>query len=119
MSKSSKKVFGFSIPFWILIIIGFILLIGYLESDKTEVSADSKFSQPWRSPGDEILGISKSLVKKEIRGCGEYYVRESKEDNGEYLVACTQDGQTWKYYLVWPRIEEVTGPLSDAFTPPR
>jgi hypothetical protein len=54
-----------------------------------------------------------TLGKNHITGCGEFYQKTSKTSQGEYAVACTHNpaGQLeWNLYLVWPAINEVTGP---------
>jgi hypothetical protein len=54
-----------------------------------------------------------TLGKNHISGCGEFYQKASKTSQGEYAVACTHNpsGQLeWNLYLVWPAINEVTGP---------
>lgn len=118
MHTTKDERLGFGLGTWILIVIGFILVIGYLVSDNTEQSADSKYHLPWSSSSSNITGITKTLIKNGIKGCGDLRIRTSKNEDSEYLVACSRDGVRWEYYLVWPNIGELTGPLSDEFTAP-
>lgn len=60
---------------------------------------------------DMNVGISRALVGKQIRGCGEYRYKESASTRSEYLVQCTRDGKNWVAYLVWTRTGAVTGPF--------
>jgi hypothetical protein len=46
------------------------------------------------------LGIEKSLVANNIRGCGEYRFRKNMTDNNDFLVKCTADGKNWVLYRV-------------------
>jgi hypothetical protein len=59
---------------------------------------------------DFHTAITQALVANNVRGCGEYKYRESRTDEGEYLVYCTQDGKTWTAYLVWASIKKIMGP---------
>ena len=89
-----------------LISIAFLNLAGCGNSLDTPLS--ERYSGSWQEDFD--LGITKTLVAKGVSGCGQYKFRESSKDRGEYLVYCTNDGNNWTAYLVWPNISEVTGP---------
>jgi len=79
-----------------------------------ECSVDSdigkRYPGPWRD--NMHVGISKTLVRNKIRGCGEYKYRASARDSGEYLVHCTADGKVWMAYLTWVPIQKVQGPFT-------
>lgn len=71
-------------------------------------SFSERYKGDWHSPrGDEFITIGRSLVKNNIGDCGEYYVRESSMDKGEYVVGCTNDGAHFNYYVVWTSTEKV------------
>ena len=68
------------------------------------------YSGPWGNPTTDVMT---TLAKNNVRGCGEFYQKASTTSPGEYAVACTHNpaGQLeWNVYLVWPAINEVTGP---------
>lgn len=82
-------------------------------------SPDSKFSASWESPSsDEIVSFGQILIKNNIEGCGEYQVKRKIDSKGEFLLACTSDGSTWSYYLVYQFTGKVIGPLNEPFTAP-
>ena len=45
------------------------------------------------------------MVNNNIRGCGEYYVKEVTPK--EYVVACTGDGKNWTYYVIWTNLDKI------------
>ncbi len=57
------------------------------------------------------VDISRTLVKNNVGGCGQYMFRASAFDRDEYMVHCSRDGSTWTAYIVWPSINKVQGPL--------
>jgi hypothetical protein len=74
----------------------------------SSIKANMEYATPWKtSYGSISIAISKALIKHNIMGCGEYYVRPSKNTHnskhliGEYLVACSSDGLYWQYYVVF------------------
>lgn len=73
-----------------------------------ELSLNERYPGPWREGFNQ--SITKTLAAKRVGGCGQYKYRKSARDGEEYLVYCTSDGRNWSAYLVWPAIEEVTGP---------
>lgn len=79
----------------------------------TSVSAYAIDMSEYRGPWIEEFNpqITKALIAKQIRGCGEYKYRENARHHSEYLVHCTADGKNWVAYLVWPKIKEVEGPF--------
>ncbi len=82
---------------------------GGQNSNNKELTINERYPMPWTDPGNaEMMKVSRSLVKNNITGCGEYYVRNSAVDDGECLVACTPDGENWNYYIVWYNIENVS-----------
>jgi len=103
------------------ILISTIVLFAFACGSSNQGDINSTYPEPWKDPtGEEYQKIGKALVKNNITGCGEYYVRLSAENKGEYLVACSRDGESWSYYLVWTGIDEVNGPYLDTIiTAPR
>lgn len=85
-------------------ILGILLLIMSCK----QPTFSERYKGNWRSPHDnEFITIGRSLVKYNIGDCGEYYVRESSMDKGEYVVGCTNDGSHFTYYVVWTSSEKV------------
>lgn len=82
-----------------------------------EISQD--YLGKWRS--DANSDIIRTLMSHSVRGCGEFYYKPSTWNNGEYLVYCTRDGETWSAYLVWPNIDRINGPSmpEPSISPPR
>lgn len=77
-------------------------------------SSSDKYPLPWRDASkDEFITIGRALIKNDIIGCGIYYVRKESSDNGSYLVACSEDGNRWLYYIVWVYTQNVMGPYVD------
>ena len=77
-------------------------------------SVNQIYPMPWRdTQGNEIATIGRALVKNNVKVCGQYVVRPSAQYKGEYLVACTPDGQKYVYFLVWVDTEVVNGPFDD------
>ena len=71
---------------------------------------EESYSGPWGNPTSDVMV---TLAKNGVMGCGEFYQKESKSDQGEYAVASnrTPSGEAaWELYLVWPQINQVTGP---------
>ncbi|OUL63696.1 hypothetical protein [Flavobacterium sp. AJR] len=91
----------------ILIVIGFFWILGkYSEESNTAINDRRTYETNWREPTNkELLTISKLMIKNNIKGCGEYHVKEI--ENGEYLIACTRDGKNWTYYIAWPNIDKI------------
>lgn len=90
----------------LLILLSFLAVTGCGKS--RDIPLSERYPGPWRE--DFNLGITKALASKDIRGCGQYKYRESRNDKGEYLVHCTRDGNNWTAYLVWANTGSVTGP---------
>ena len=72
-------------------------------------SGSARYPGPWRE--DLNVEITKTLVAKKVKGCGEYKYRETHRH--EYLVHCSRDGKNWIAYQVWPKIGEITGPHAE------
>ena len=72
------------------------------ENTATSVIDDNRtYEQSWRSPRDgEYLTIGRLMVKNNIKGCGEYHIKEI--ENSEFIIACSRDGENWTYYVAWP-----------------
>lgn len=100
-----------------LLLVSFLIFSVYAcgqSKKQKELTIDERYPKPWKEPnGQELLVISQTLIKKNVTGCGEYYLRKSSQDSGEYLIGCTSDGVNWSYYIIWPQIEDVMGPYTD------
>lgn len=67
----------------------------------------------WTSPSEgEILEITQTIVENKISGCGEYYLKAKNDNTKEFVLACTSDGDMYKYYIIWPTTKRIT-PISD------
>lgn len=64
-----------------------------------EFYGDKYYSEWTDQVNDDFFNISKTLNQNNITGCGEFYYIETKSN--EYIVACTRDGENFKYYAVW------------------
>lgn len=95
-----------AIGFAILILLSMISRIGNDRSDNENTnSVQDQYSSTWKS---EInIDITKSLVKNNVTGCGEFHYKQSKSQPSEYYVKCTSDGYNWTYYLVWTQTKKV------------
>jgi hypothetical protein len=95
----------------VLVLIGIIFWFLYPNrKPDPEITLVERYPAPWREEFD--VGITKTLISKGIRGCGQYKYRESSKDRNEYLVHCTGDGKLWVAYFVWSATERVMGPYS-------
>jgi hypothetical protein len=107
---------------YILIAFAIILVIGIVknltdESNATQIEND--YSSNWLSPSrGETSIISTTLMKNNVSGCGEFFIKKKKRSSSVYAVACTSDGKTFNYYLVWPKIDEVVHITDDGITKP-
>jgi hypothetical protein len=80
----------------------------------SKMTINEQYPEPWKDANSEQnIEIGQTLVKNNISGCGEYYIRPSSQNTNEYLVGCSSDGIIWKYYMVWPKIQNVMGPYID------
>jgi hypothetical protein len=72
------------------------------------------------SGGVEIVSLARVFVSNNINGCGIFYVKNV--DSGKYLVACSDDGETWQYYITWPDLNEIysaNDEMLTKLTPPK
>lgn len=86
----------------ILSVIIFVFIIGNLGiGNNSNVIEDTRtYDTDWRMPYTSELGeIGRIMVKNNIKVCGEYHVKEV--ESGEYVIACTPDGEKWYYYVVY------------------
>lgn len=72
----------------------------------------SQSCTPTKTTKNEIatnpeIEISKVLASNGITGCGEFNYSLNSGQNSEYTVTCTWDGQNWKTYTVWTKINRV------------
>lgn len=103
-------------PFtWVVTVLFGLLLLAYifqgLQPGGHSPTKVERFPGPWQER-IKGTGIAKTLVAHDVRGCGFLKFRESSRDKNEYLVYCSRDFENWRAYLVWPRINKVTGPFS-------
>lgn len=88
-----------------IVLIGIVILIALSIIDSNSESGgiitdDKTYSQNWRSPqGTEFTKIGRIIVANGVKVCGEYYVK--KIESNEYLIACSADGSTWNYFVVY------------------
>jgi hypothetical protein len=111
--------------FLTLLIVLFLVFEDESPADKKEAAlvnyehpeVSRSYSLPWREPDNsEMIAIGKALAKNKIRGCGDYYIRPSSGEDGEYLVGCSSDSKNWSYYMVWTYASEVV-PFTDQSQP--
>jgi hypothetical protein len=103
----------------ILVVIIFLFLKAVFVGPEKPENVEEKYEAEWRSPGTELIEISSVLVKNKVTGCGEYYIKENKMSDGEYILACTSDRIHWNYYAVWIPSGDFMGPLTDNFSKPK
>lgn len=89
-------------------------------SDYAKVN--SEYPGKWiEETNSEFNEIVKTLIKNNIKGCGEFYFKRHKSSSANYLVACTSDGINWNYYMVYTASQKVLGPYNNtmgkAFNP--
>lgn len=107
----------------LLIIIGIIFIISlFYNNEPTAIMNDSNtYEQSWRSPrGTEYVEIGKLIVQNNIKICGEYHVKEVTA--GEYVIACSPDGNNWQYFVAYTKIEKfyrASDEMVAKLTPPR
>ena len=97
----------------LLILIGFAFIYISTFDSKAKTISETYTGEWVSATNSEVQKITKTLIKNNISGCGEYYVKESKENNNEYLVACSSDVKNWNLYIVWSEIGEIQGPLTN------
>lgn len=91
----------------------FLLLVvpSFLASCSEPKSLAEEFPGDWQEPSAEV---ARTLVQNQVTGCGEFYQKPAANYSGEYMVACTRDGQTWTAWRVWTGSNDVLGPDSSA-----
>lgn len=100
---------GFGCGTMIIIVI-IILIAFYIIGSNSEsggvIMSKQTYSQSWRSPkGKELSEIGRIIVANDIGVCGEYYVKEI--ESNEYVIACSADGLTWDYFVVYTSLEKI------------
>lgn len=109
-----------------IIIIGIIILIAlYIIGSNSEtggiITDEQTYSQSWRSPqGTEFTEIGRIIVANGIKVCGEHYVKEI--ESNEYVIACSADGTTWDYFVVYTSLEKIyraNDEMESKLNPPR
>lgn len=96
---------------YMLIVLTILTSISLSNATKAYAMTEQEaYPGAWKS--DFNLTITKILASKNIRGCGEYYYKQSKDKRDhQYLVKCTSDGSNFLYYHVWTLIKKVHGPF--------
>lgn len=99
----NKRMFDLAIviaaPSFFGYLIAYSLISPFFFGQKT--MAD-ECSGKWKNPldHDNFIDISRIMVKNSIRVCGDFYIRECQNNDGEFLCACTPDGTSWHYYII-------------------
>jgi len=106
----------------IIVIVLAIMVFGNLDTKNSNIIEDERtYSNSWREPhGTEFAKIGRIIVANGIKVCGEYYVKEVA--SGEYVIACTPDGNNWTYYVAWIHTEKIllaNDEMERKLTPPR
>jgi hypothetical protein len=107
----------------LLIVVGIILIRSLFntEEPKTIINDTVTYQQSWRSPeGSEYAEIGKLIVQNNIKICGEYHVK--KVTTGEYVIACSADGNNWQYFVAYTKIGKfyrASDEMIVKLTPPR
>ena len=86
------------------------------------VGDERTYTESWRLPnaGSEFREIGIAIVRNGIKVCGEYYVKEIMTN--EYVIACSANGVTWNYFVVYPKTGKIFSANSEMInklTPPR
>lgn len=72
----------------------------------TIINDERTYAQSWRSPNnEELVVIGRIMVANNVISCGEYHVKEITTK--EYVIACTQDGRDWTYYVAFSAIDKI------------
>ncbi len=79
---------------------------------------EDKYETSWQSPGAQLAPIAIIMGRNRVSGCGEFHIKQRNDGSNEYLVACSSDGKSWTYYLVWLGTGNISGPLSDSLSKP-
>lgn len=98
-----------------------IVLTASACSQSKTVSVNERYPMPWKEvTGKEMINIGRVMVKNNLTGCGEYYVRPAKEITDDYLVSCSRDGKQWDFFILNVTVNTVVGPFKDStITNPR
>jgi len=105
----------------VVVVLGFFWILGKVGGSGTNITNDENtYAMPWRSPtGDEYTKLGKLILKNNVKGCGEYHVKEVTPN--EYLIACSPDGKEWRYLVAWPTQDKIylaSVEMEEKLTPP-
>ena len=104
---NKRKVIGWIAIISVFVIGGFLANNNDVEKKREIDIGEYIYTKPWRNgTKNEFIQISKILAKNRVGGCGEYYLKSTKKD-GEYVVACSDDGRHWSYYVIYTDTDEV------------
>lgn len=74
-----------------------------------------EYFSDWKDDANEkFLEMSKLLVANRITGCGEFYYNEI--DKNTYILACSRDGKSFKYYVAWTKLDKIYSAENDMLT---
>lgn len=106
-SKASRGMENKNVTLWIIISIAFVVLLMIIPFSNENKVEKKPASLTWRTPkaGYELREIGKTILRNNVSGCGEYYLKLITE--GEYLIACSADGFLWDYYVVYPNLGKI------------
>lgn len=76
-------------------------------SENVDFSEDKRiYERAWEVPNSEETNkITRLLIKKKIKGCGSYRIKEIEKN--EFIIACSSDEINWIYYVAWTELEEL------------
>lgn len=102
-----------------LVLIGIFNRVTGNNENTNAQEIQNNYSKTWTSPSTaQVLKIGRALYKNNISGCGDFYFKTKNRSESVFMVACTADGKSYRYYLVWPNIEEVMPIEDDGITKP-
>ncbi len=107
---------------YLLTIVGVSYYANYAkEKEQKENTNSNIYSRSWRSPkNNEYATFGKIIVNSSISVCSEYKVKQINDD--EYLIACTNDGENWNYFVINPTISQIYKAhykITNNISPPR
>ena len=85
--------------FKLLATVGTVAVLFLLLPDHARSDSNRKLLYPERGEGGFSIAITRTLVRKRIRGCGEYSFKRA--GSGEYHIACWSQAGKPTYYIVF------------------
>ena len=98
-----------------------IKLIQYLDKPLTNRERITKHYEPdWQNAEVQMETMIRSqLKKKNISACLDLYVKKSRDGEGGMALACTDDGEHYKFYILDYRVSQVDELNDDGITKPK